>query len=338
MSRALVIGAGVSEPEQPLVDPTILGDLGEAPAPRQRYPHIVPQSGESIPEAQHSFDFEGMTYTVSVDVDPQLYWGAVATENSLTTDASESHDELLAANYRYLVQDPLQAPLIAATCDSLRSAAKSAGLGRDRYAEFVAKYVQTMPYDYARLDQTNAKTRFPVETLVDGTGVCGDKSLLIAALLAHEGYDVALLTFESENHMAVGIKGPGKHYGESGRLFIESTTPAYVGEIPEHFVSGVTLTSDPLVIPIGTGKLQYEGAKRTARILKVRAAAHSAAENLRRKAEPRALTVGEAEAINAKLRTAYEAQFKLGAIKDHEDEFLDSKKAVAWIEKHCWWD
>ncbi|HET6351645.1 MAG TPA: transglutaminase-like domain-containing protein, partial [Coriobacteriia bacterium] len=314
------------------------GDLGDPPPPRERYPHIVRQQGDPIAPAQHSFDFEGKSYTISVDVDPQLYWGAVATENGVTTDASETHDELLTANYRYLVQDPLQAPLIASTCDSLRAAAKSAGLGRDRYVEFVAKYVQSMPYDYARLADKDAKTRFPVETLVDGTGVCGDKSLLIAALLAHEGYEVSLLAFESENHMAVGITGPGKHYGETSYLFVESTTPAYVGEIPEHFVSGVTLTSEPLVIPVGTGKLQYEGAKRTARIMKVRRAAHSSAEKLRSGVEGRALTVGEANAVNAKLHTAYEAQFKLSSIKDHEDEFLDSKKAVAWIEKHCWWD
>lgn len=326
------------EPEAPLVDPAVLGDLGEAPPPRVSYPHIVPQEGDAVPKAEHAFRFEGKKYTIAVEVDEQLYWGAVASANRISRIPGETEAEQTAAASRYLAQDPLQAPVIAAVSDQLRAAAKGAGLGRDRYAEFIAKYVQTMPYDFPKLAKADAKNRFPVETLVDGTGVCGDKSILMAALLAHEGYDVALLAFEAENHMAVGIKGPGEHYRESGYLLIESTTPAYVGEIPENFVSGITLTSEALVIPIGTGDLQYQAAKRTAKILAARAGAQPAAKALSNDAKSQRLTVEQANLINARLKTAYDSQFKLSAIEGHEDEFLDSKSAVAWIDKHCWWD
>ncbi len=329
---------GEQEPEAPRVDPAVLGDLGEAPAPRERYPHIVPQPGDAIRSAKHTFRFEGEEYTVAVDVDPQLYWGAVASEHVIATTETEPEDERNAAIYRYMVQDPLQAQVIDDVSAKLRKIANQKDLSSDRYVEFIAKYVQSMPYDFDKLADPDADARFPVETLVERTGVCSDKSMLLVALLAHEGYDVALLVFDAENHMTAGIKGPGEAYGSSGYLLIESTTPAYIAEIPEQFVSGIRLESDAHVIPIGTGDTPYGAAERTARILAVRAATRPAAEALQNEAAKLQLTQQQADEINAKLKAAYESQFKLASITDHEDEFLDSKGAERWIERYCWWD
>ena len=39
--------------------------------------------------------------------------------------------------------------------------------------------------------------------------MCGDKSVLLAALLAHEGYAVCAAGLRPEKHMAVGVLGPG---------------------------------------------------------------------------------------------------------------------------------
>ena len=327
-----------AQPQVPRVDPAVLGDLGEPPAPRARYPHIVRQQGEAIPSATHTFRFEGEEYTVAVDVDPELYWGAVASEHVIATTASEPVDEREAAIYRYMVQDPLQARVIDDICAKLRKIADRENLSGDRYVELIAKYVQTMPYDFEKLANPDAAARFPIETLVERSGVCSDKSMLMVALLAHEGHDVALLVFDAEKHMTAGIKGPGKHYGRSGYLLIESTAPAYIGEIPEQFVSGIRLQSEPHVIPIGTGDATYGSAERTARILAVRESAQPAAEARRAEEQGRMLTQRQADEINSKLQTAYESQFKLAVIEDHEDEFLDSKLAERWIETYCWWD
>ena len=329
---------GAQQPEAPRVDPAVLGDLGEAPEPRQRYPHIVPQQGEAIPGVTHSFRFEGKEYTVAVAIDPALYWGAAASERVISTTSSESPGERDTAINRYMVQDPLQAQVIDDVCAKLREIANREDLSSDRYVELIAKYVQSMPYDFDKLANPNATARFPVETLVDRIGVCSDKSMLMVALLAHEGYDVALLTFDAEKHMTAAIKGPGETYGNSGYLLIESTSPAYIAEIPKRFISGVSLQSEPHVIPIGTGDTPYGSAGRTARILAAREGAQSAAEALSADSQGRAFTQEQANEINARLQTAYESQFMFSVIKGHEDKFLDSKQAERWIQKNCWWD
>jgi hypothetical protein len=271
-------------------------------------------------------------------VNEQLYWGAAASDRSISRPVGESDTEVRTAFYRYLIQDPRQAPLIAKLAKKLRKQAERAGLDRDRYAEFIAKYVQSFPYDYAKIESADTTTRFPVQTIVEGTGVCGDKSALLAALLAHEGYKVALLEFAPEKHMAVGIKGPGETYPASGYLFVESTGPTYLSEIPKEYIGGIQLESTPLVIPIGTGKTKYGSADDVARIIAARASSQEAAQALYAEANGSALSPQEAAKVNAKLQQANEAQFRLQRIKDRETDFLDREPALRWIAKNCWWD
>lgn len=331
-------GNSQPQPPQAQVGAAVLGDLGEPPAPRQHYPHIVAQRGDAISSASHAFSFEGREFTVAVGIDPTIYWGAVASTRAVSTTNAESKDDVATAISRYMVQDPVQAAVIDSVCARLRTIADKRGLDSDRYVELIAKYVQTMPYDFDKLAVPTANARFPVETLVERTGVCSDKSMLMVALLAHEGYDVALLAFEAENHMTAGIKGPGTQYRNSGYLLIESTQPAYIAEIPEQFVSGIRLQSEAHVIPIGTGKTAYGSASRTARILQVRESAQAAGQALSASAQGKMLTVEQANKINAQLQTVYESQFMFSAIDGHAEKFLDSTAAELWIRKNCWWD
>lgn len=313
-------------------------DLGKPPKPRQRYPHIEVDTVGEPQRATHQFLFEGRTHEVSVDVDSELYRSAAAADRLISTPSGESEEERWAAYYRFMVQDRAQAPLIGEVAKQLGEIAKSEDLGRDRYAELIAKYVQTMPYDFSKLEADNPAARFPVQTLLDGTGVCGDKSLLLAALLAHEGYDVSLLIFDAERHMAVGIKGPGNEYPGSGYLFVESTSPVYISEVPQNFISGVNLTSSPVVVPIGTGDLPYKSADDVAQIMTVRSAARGARESLYREASQTPMTPEQAKAVNKRLKLAYDSQFKLQVIDGHEPKYLDRAAALRWIRKNAWWD
>ena len=99
--------------------------------------------------------------------------------------------------------------------------------------------------------------KYPVETWADRSGDCDDKALLLAGLLAREGYRVALLVFLPESHMALGIGCPaGYEYGGSGYAYLEVTNASYVGVVPD----GVRLASPPLVVPIGNGTTVYGAA------------------------------------------------------------------------------
>ncbi len=98
--------------------------------------------------------------------------------------------------------------------------------------------------------------KFPVEVLVTNKGVCSEKSFLLAGILYYAGYDVALLDFEKENHMAVGIKGNcSKSYG--GYCFIETTRPNPIRYVPKTYVGNITLKSKLRIIKIGNNSLKY---------------------------------------------------------------------------------
>lgn len=82
--------------------------------------------------------------------------------------------------------------------------------------------------------------KYPVETLVDGTGDCEDFSILGASILKTMGYDVALLFLPG--HCALGVAGakdiPGA-YAESGSrryYYCEMTAKGWsIGELPSEF-------------------------------------------------------------------------------------------------------
>ena len=132
----------------------------------------------------------------------------------------------------------------------------------NEYVELMMAYVQSLTY----VTKPDNPAKFPVETAVDQSGDCDDKSLLLAGLLAHEGYKVALLVFDPESHMAVGIGSPDSLYKNTGYAYIETTNFSFAGVSPESLQGGVVLRSDPLVIPIGSGTRVYSSGKETAYI------------------------------------------------------------------------
>jgi hypothetical protein len=114
-------------------------------------------------------------------------------------------------------------------------------------------FIQSIPYE------TSAQNppKFPIETYADMSGDCDDKSLLLAGLLSREGYNVSLLSFAPESHMAVGVVCPGGEYVGTGYAFIETTNLSYPG-VPAADLGGrTTLRSSPRVIRIGNGTAIY---------------------------------------------------------------------------------
>ncbi len=115
--------------------------------------------------------------------------------------------------------------------------------------------VQYLDYDTARAAGTYYGVRYPYETLYLGRGVCSDKSVLLAALLRELGFGVALLRFDAECHMAVGIRCPdGYDYLGTGYAFVESTTPSIITDAGGDYVGAGRLISAPKVIPIAEGQ------------------------------------------------------------------------------------
>jgi hypothetical protein len=230
--------------------------------PEAIYPSIHPievQGGTYRPVGI-SFTFEGKPISFSIPVNGTVYFGAqrARKEALLTRDIPDS---IFIPNY-YLafLDDPNQEEFYRELLGAFRSIRAKDTLDDDEYLELMTVAVQSLSYE---TDGTLTAPKFPVETYVDGKGDCDDKSLLLAGLLAREGYPVALFYFQPEAHMALGVKGYGCDYRETGYGYVATTNLSLVGVPPGQLAGGVNLTSAPLVIAVANGTRLYGECRET---------------------------------------------------------------------------
>lgn len=152
-----------------------------------------------------------------------------------------------------MIDDPSQDQFYSDLIRNMRSIRDQHGLDNDEYLELMMVFVQSIRYETT----SENPPKFPVETYVDKSGDCDDKSLLLAGLLSREGYNVSLLSFTPESHMAVGVVCPGGDYKRTGYAFIETTNLSFAGVPTDTLGGGVPLVSYPLVIPVGNGTKIY---------------------------------------------------------------------------------
>jgi hypothetical protein len=115
-----------------------------------------------------------------------------------------------------------------------------------------------------------------------------------------------------------------------------------VTDVPDTYLGGIKLESDPKVITIGSGTIQYGAAADLSRIVRARDSADAAAKSLLARAKAQRLTQSEANAINDKLDSAYRATVSLRAnAVDSKGRpvgsFMDRAKAASWVDRNAWW-
>jgi hypothetical protein len=221
-------------------------------------PHIEPQKTDiSLPVPVYSFPFEQTRITVSSPVAPSVYIGAKAADKETQIKGNVSEDVWLQRTYLAMIQDPAQDQFYNDLIPALHSIRDDHHLGDDEYLELITVFVQSIRYETT----SENPPKFPVETYVDASGDCDDKSLLLAGLLSKEGYNVSLLSFTPESHMAVGVVCPGGEYRQTGYAFIETTNLSFVGIPTDTLREGVPLQSDPQVIRVGNGTKTFGSCK-----------------------------------------------------------------------------
>jgi hypothetical protein len=230
-------------------------------SPPVSYPRIVSEK-EGLPDLlpSHTFSFGNGQITVTSPVDRGVYEGARQASKSVTIYDDRINDtEWQAGLYRAMIDDPAQDAFYQDLLTALREVRTRNGLGSDQYLELMAVFVQSLPYDSGN----SSDPRYPIETYTEGEGDCDDRSLLLAGLLAREGYSVALLYFGPEKHMAVGVACPGWSYRDSGYAFVETTNVTLIGVSEGKLAQGAILESNPLVIPVGNGTKGYGSFRET---------------------------------------------------------------------------
>lgn len=149
-------------------------------------------------------------------------------------------------NYKGFVSSYPEDKTLSNIIQKIKDKGAKLELSKDETADLATCFVQNIPYDKEKaklvlsgksLSPGSGKDtwgRFPYETLYDNKGICTDKSYLESAILKELGYGVALLTFDSERHMAVGVKTPEKYSSYGGKYsYLETTNTGYVvGVVP----------------------------------------------------------------------------------------------------------
>jgi hypothetical protein len=242
-------------------------------------PAIAPDDTPGFFIRQYTFSFQQENITIGTNVSAAVYYGAKNGNKFATTPSEESPESLAPDYYRAFVNDPAQDVLYADLISRFRAIRQEHRYTDDEYAELLTVFVQSLPYDNMSAAHPDTLSRFPAETLVDGTGDCDDKSVLLAGLLSREGYNVSLLLYIPEHHMAVGVESDCLHYEDTGYLYVETTGVSFMGDVPkrlnqpEKYVADdqepgvVPLTSAPLVIRVGSGSRNFTSAGEIAYIL-----------------------------------------------------------------------
>ncbi|MFC2105752.1 hypothetical protein ACFLS0_03270 [Candidatus Bipolaricaulota bacterium] len=179
--------------------------------------------GDSI-RRTYSWSYGGRTWSFTYDFPTSAY----QFQKSLTRTLDHSA-------YDVYVTDPRDDNVLEAFVAKLEETAT--GLNVWERLNLVIALVQSIPY----VGESCEYPRYPLEMLVDQNGDCEDAAILTAALVKQMGFEVVLLAFLEERHMAVGIRVlPPQHedfraYEWNGDLYfyLEPTSLGWaIGQIP----------------------------------------------------------------------------------------------------------
>lgn len=244
-------------------------------------PNIAPSSAEKgTTVADRSFSFETRRVSLQVPLDAAVYAGSKTAQKSAIFIGGSKPANWVASYYRAFVAEKHQEAFYATLLGALHSVRDSEKLDSSRYVELVCSMAQELRY---QVDPGSLAPKFPIETFGDGYGDCDDKTLLAAALLSRDGYDVSILLFAPEKHVAMGIRAPGLDYKQTGYAYVEMTQPSLVGIPPESLADGTKLTSQPEVIKIGSGEKAFGAADQITYIQKRLAEVRAAETDLRKR-------------------------------------------------------
>ena len=170
------------------------------------------------------------------------YWEAKISKQLYQTLHNKPRVRLRYAKYSVYVTHSLDDVFFQKLAAALSVEAGKLGFTEHQMVELAVLFVQTIPYT-TDIDSTGLQEypRYPIETLVEGTGDCEDHAILLAELLRSMNYDAILLEYRDE-HMAVGVADPGNtygyHYTFNGKsyYYVETTATGWeIGEAPDEF-------------------------------------------------------------------------------------------------------
>lgn len=183
--------------------------------------------------------YSGVYDNISIQPTPSACMRRIYDDSPCTTSELQQY-------YIKYINNPIQIKYLTELIRNI----KSKTLDKDDQVRIAISLVQNIPYE----DTNPDKIILPYEVLYKNKGVCSEKSLLLAYLIKELGYGVVLFEFDSENHMAIGIKSPNQYsYKNSGYAFVETTNPTIPTDSEGTYVIAGKLTSEPQIFQISNG-------------------------------------------------------------------------------------
>jgi hypothetical protein len=191
-------------PKQHL-DPTIQEQIyarSLAPAtiqPTMILPSLHPPKDESdMISLQFRFSFQGKDEVIEMDVHRELYLQAQGNYKApIWNDPIAAQSAPPGILYHAFIHDPMQKPIIHALSAELHRIMESHP--NSSYLDLISAFF----YSFVP-DTIHTELRYPIESLVDKAADCDDRTILAAALLLEDGYDIAIMTFPT--HVVLGVR------------------------------------------------------------------------------------------------------------------------------------
>ncbi|MBI4303361.1 MAG: hypothetical protein HY665_03370 [Chloroflexi bacterium] len=161
------------------------------------------------------------------------------------------------SRYTAMAIDPNAGSVIDILSRNFEDAALTHNLRKTDVVNLVAAFVQSLPHnDKEVTTPADEYPRFPIETLFEQGGDSTDTSILTAALLVKQGYDVVLFVYEQQKHVAVGVnvagaggitwEHQGNRYSYLETMGVATTGTGWqLGEAPSQFRD-----PRPVIIPV----------------------------------------------------------------------------------------
>jgi len=207
----------------------------------------------SIRPVTLTFRYAGQPYTLEVAV-PE----AEVTQSARvrTEHLFPLRDAVRERYFKRLVLAASRSGAVRSLADELRIIRLRERLDTDRYLELITRAVQEIPYG-----EVSREFLLPAEVLAGRSGVCSEKSVLLAALLSHEGYDTALIILDADGHVAVGVGSDEPGYLGSRFAFVETTAGMYVGQVEEAYRGVGPVPRAPQIVPVSSGTRYHASAE-----------------------------------------------------------------------------
>ncbi|MCB9232576.1 MAG: hypothetical protein H6581_12975 [Bacteroidia bacterium] len=197
------------------------------------------------------FDFEGEKHQIQTGIAPSAIEKLSTAPHLYSYQGHRPPPNWKEEFYKMFLTHPADESACESVLGELRKL--KPGATDDEMVEMASAFVQgAIEYDWLTFyNLEESQIRYPSQTLVARTGVCADKSILLARLLGKLGYDLVAFAFKQANHIALGIRVPDG-YGDYGTnyAFVESTNYAPVGRIPERYAGGTKLDRKPEIIKL----------------------------------------------------------------------------------------